>query len=94
MIARKRPRFHNSCAAGAAVAQDKTANVAGAWTIDVTRGGANAKQSITLTQDGGKITGTKYNDLSGNGFSAYYNTPDPVLPGTGPGSTPVTDRVT
>jgi hypothetical protein len=45
-------------AAGAAVAQDKTANVAGAWTIDVTRGGANTKQSIILTQDGGKISGT------------------------------------
>jgi hypothetical protein len=44
--------------AGAAAAQDKTANVAGAWTIDVTRGGVNAKQSITLTQGGGKITGT------------------------------------
>src|ERR1700745_43085 len=41
-----------------APAQDKPANVAGSWTIDVTAGAGNAKQSMTLTQDGGKITGT------------------------------------
>ena len=44
--------------AGAASAQDKPANVAGSWTIDVTGDTGNAKQSMTLTQDGGKITGT------------------------------------
>jgi hypothetical protein len=41
-----------------APAQDKPANVAGSWTIDVTGGAGAAKQSMTLTQDGGKITGT------------------------------------
>ena len=43
--------------AGAASAQDKPANVAGSWTIDVSGDTGNAKQSMTLTQDGGKITG-------------------------------------
>jgi hypothetical protein len=41
-----------------AAAQDKPANVAGSWTIDVSGGSGNAKQTMTLTQDGGKITGT------------------------------------
>jgi len=40
-----------------ASAQDKPANVAGSWTIDVSGGTGSAKQSMTLTQDGGKITG-------------------------------------
>jgi hypothetical protein len=44
--------------AGAAAAQDKAANVAGSWTINVSGETGNAKQSMTLTQDGGKITGT------------------------------------
>ena len=39
-------------------AQDKPANVAGSWTINVSGDTGNAKQSMTLTQDGGKITGT------------------------------------
>lgn len=41
-----------------ALAQDKPANVAGSWTIDVSGDAGNAKQSMTLTQDDGKITGT------------------------------------
>ena len=45
-------------AAGMATAQDKPANVAGSWTIDVSGDTGNAKQSMTLAQDGGKITGT------------------------------------
>jgi hypothetical protein len=45
-------------AASMAVAQEKAANVAGEWTIDVTRASGSAKQSITLTQGGGKISGT------------------------------------
>jgi hypothetical protein len=45
-------------AAVAAAAQDKAANVAGSWSIDVSGDTGNAKQSMTLTQDGGKITGT------------------------------------
>src|SRR6201984_3948240 len=44
--------------ASAASAQDKPANVAGSWTINVSGDTGNAKQSMTLTQDGGKITGT------------------------------------
>jgi hypothetical protein len=44
--------------AGTAAAQDKAANVAGSWTISVSGETGNAKQSMTLTQDGGKITGT------------------------------------
>ena len=44
--------------AGAAAAQDKPANVAGSWTINVSGETGSAKQSMTLTQDGGKITGT------------------------------------
>jgi hypothetical protein len=44
--------------ASAAPAQDKPANVSGSWTIDVSGDTGNAKQSMTLTQDGGKITGT------------------------------------
>jgi hypothetical protein len=39
-------------------AQDKPANVAGSWTINVSGETGNVKQSMTLTQDGGKITGT------------------------------------
>ena len=42
----------------AAVAQDKPANGAGRWTIDVSGDTGNAKQTMTLTQDGSKITGT------------------------------------
>jgi hypothetical protein len=41
-----------------AAAQDKPANVAGSWTVNVSGETGNAKQSMTLTQDGGKITGT------------------------------------
>jgi len=41
-----------------AAAQDKPAKVAGSWAIDVSGGSGNAKQTMTLTQDGGKITGT------------------------------------
>ena len=44
--------------ASAAAAQDKPANVAGSWTINVSGDTGNAKQSMTLAQDGGKITGT------------------------------------
>ena len=44
--------------ASMATAQDKPANVAGSWTIDVSGDTGNAKQSMTLAQDGGKITGT------------------------------------
>ena len=40
-----------------AVAQDKPANVAGSWNIVVSGATGNAKQSMTLTQDSGKITG-------------------------------------
>jgi hypothetical protein len=43
---------------GVAPAQDKPANVAGSWTINVSGETGSAKQSMTLTQDGGKITGT------------------------------------
>ena len=42
----------------AAAAQDKPANVAGSWTVNVSGDTGNAKQTIVLTQDGGKITGT------------------------------------
>jgi hypothetical protein len=38
---------------------------------------------------GGSISGTKYNDLSGNGFLPYGGIADPVLPG-GANGTPVT----
>jgi hypothetical protein len=44
--------------ASAAPAQDKPANVAGRWTINVSGDTGNAKQSMTLVQDSGKITGT------------------------------------
>jgi hypothetical protein len=44
--------------ASVAPAQDKPANVAGSWTINVSGETGNAKQTMTLTQDGGKITGT------------------------------------
>jgi hypothetical protein len=43
--------------ASAAAAQDKPANVAGGWTVNVSGDTGNAKQTIVLTQDGGKITG-------------------------------------
>jgi hypothetical protein len=44
--------------ASAAAAQDKPASVAGSWTINVSGDTGNAKQSMTLAQDAGKITGT------------------------------------
>jgi hypothetical protein len=41
-----------------AVAQDKSANVAGTWTVNVTGDAGTAEQAIVLKQDGSKITGT------------------------------------
>jgi hypothetical protein len=43
---------------GFAVAQDKSANVTGTWTVSVTGDAGNAEQTIVLKQDGSKITGT------------------------------------
>jgi hypothetical protein len=42
----------------AAAAQDKPENVAGSWTVNVSGDTGNAKQTMTLTQDGRKISGT------------------------------------
>lgn len=44
--------------AGAAVAADAPANVAGSWNVDVSGASGKTTQTIVLTQDGGKITGT------------------------------------
>ncbi len=41
-----------------AVAAQDAANVAGTWTISVSRAAGNAEQMIILEQDGSKITGT------------------------------------
>lgn len=41
-----------------AAAQDKSANVSGTWTVNVTGDAGNAEQTIVLKQDGSKITGT------------------------------------
>jgi len=41
-----------------AAAQDKSANVAGNWTVSVTGDAGSAEQTIVLKQDGSKITGT------------------------------------
>jgi hypothetical protein len=41
-----------------AVAADAPANVAGTWNVDVSDGSRKTTQTITLTQDGGKLTGT------------------------------------
>ena len=42
----------------AAAAADAPANVAGSWQISVTGDAGTAEQTIVLTQDGNKITGT------------------------------------
>jgi hypothetical protein len=42
----------------AAVAADAPANVAGAWDVNVSGAAGKTSQSISLKQDGGKITGT------------------------------------
>jgi hypothetical protein len=39
-------------------AQDKPANVAGTWTVQVSGEAGNAEQTIVLQQDGNKISGT------------------------------------
>jgi hypothetical protein len=44
--------------AAAAAAADAPANVAGSWQISVTGDAGTAEQTIVLTQDGNKITGT------------------------------------
>jgi hypothetical protein len=44
--------------AGGAVAADAPANVAGNWNVDVSGASGKTTQTIVLTQDGGKITGT------------------------------------
>lgn len=44
--------------AGAAVAADAPANVAGTWSVDVSDGSRKTTQTITLKQDGATITGT------------------------------------
>jgi hypothetical protein len=44
--------------AGVAVAADAPANVAGNWSVDVSGASGKTTQTIVLTQDGGKITGT------------------------------------
>jgi hypothetical protein len=44
--------------AGVAVAADAPANVAGNWNVDVSGASGKTTQTIVLTQDGGKITGT------------------------------------
>ena len=41
-----------------ALAQDKSANVTGTWTVNVTGDAGTAEQTIVLKQDGSKITGT------------------------------------
>jgi hypothetical protein len=38
--------------------QDKVANLAGTWTVNVSGDAGSAEQTIVLKQDGGKITGT------------------------------------
>ncbi len=43
---------------GAALASDTTANVAGTWTVTVSGGAMTANQTLTIQQDGAKITGT------------------------------------
>jgi hypothetical protein len=43
---------------GLAQAADAPANVTGTWKISVTGATGNAEQTIVLTQDAGKITGT------------------------------------
>ncbi len=45
-------------ACGLAQAADTPANVAGTWKIALTGATGNAEQTIVLTQDAGKITGT------------------------------------
>jgi len=44
--------------AGAAVAADAPANVTGNWNVAVSGASGKTTQTIVLTQDGGKITGT------------------------------------
>jgi hypothetical protein len=44
--------------AGVVVAADAPANVAGNWSVDVSGASGKTTQTIVLTQDGGKITGT------------------------------------
>lgn len=44
--------------AGLTLAQDSPANVAGTWNISISGGSRSASQTISLTQDGGKISGT------------------------------------
>lgn len=43
---------------GLALAADAPANVAGTWKVAVTGGAGSAEQTIVLTQDANKITGT------------------------------------
>jgi hypothetical protein len=43
---------------GVALAADAPANVAGTWKVAVTGGAGNAEQTIVLSQDASKITGT------------------------------------
>jgi hypothetical protein len=45
-------------ALGAGVVQDKPADVAGTWNITVDIGGNTGTPSVTLKQDGEKLTGT------------------------------------
>jgi hypothetical protein len=44
--------------AGAALAADAPANVAGNWSVDVSGGAGKTTQTIVLKQDGATITGT------------------------------------
>ena len=44
--------------AGAAIAADAPANVAGTWSVEVSDGSRKTTQTITLKQDGAAITGT------------------------------------
>jgi hypothetical protein len=44
--------------AGAAIAADAPANVAGNWSVEVSGGAGKTTQTIVLKQDGGAITGT------------------------------------
>jgi hypothetical protein len=44
--------------AGTALAADAPANVAGNWNVAVSGASGKTTQTIVLTQDGGKITGT------------------------------------
>jgi hypothetical protein len=71
----------------AAAAADAPANVAGSWQISVTGDAGTAEQTIVLTQDGNKITGTfkgprqsgpLEGTMDGNNIKFHVKTRDPL----------------